>query len=132
MAERRIRDRYSEADRWTEEVTVIGRGFVFEGQIEAEDTVVIGGRIEGSVTSGALVHVLPGGVVQGEVHGHTVLVEGAVDGDVHAGEQLELGGTGRVRGDLHGPRVAMAEGAYLKGRVRATAGGVHRFRDRRR
>ena len=45
---------------------------------------------------------------------------------------FELGGTGRVRGDLHGPRVAMAEGAYLKGKVRATSGGVHRYRERRR
>lgn len=131
MVERRLKDRYAEAERWTEEVTVIGKGFVFEGGIRAEDVVVVAGRVTGPVSSEALVHVLEGGVVCGDVSGKAVLIEGAVDGDIHADEQLELGKTSRVRGNVHGPRVALAEGAYLRGKVKASSGSVKRFRERR-
>ncbi len=131
MVERRIKDRFTGAERWSHEVTVLGKGLVFEGEIRAKDVVVIGGRVVGPVHSEALVHILPGGVVRGEVTGNAVLVEGAVDGDISAKDQLELGRTGRVRGDVYGPRVAVAEGAYLKGQVKATAGKIQHFRERR-
>lgn len=131
MAQRRLRDRYPGAERWSEGVTVIGRGLRFEGELVAKDVVVVGGRVEGSIRSEAMVHVLQGAVVNGDVDGGSVLVEGAVDGNITAQEQCELGHSGRVRGDIHGPRVAVAEGAYLKGKIRATEGRVRRFRERR-
>ncbi len=129
--ERRLVDRYPEAVAWDESVTVIGPRFHLEGDVEAEGTVVVAGRVDGEIRSGRLVRILHGAVVRGPVHGRDVLVEGAVDGDVLADGQLELGRTGRVRGDLSGERIAMAEGAYLRGRVIARSGRIRRFRDRR-
>ena len=76
--------------------------------------------------------VIHGAVVQGAISARAVMVEGAVDGPIEVGEQFELAGSGRVRGDVSGPRIAVAEGAYLKGRVRATEGPVRRFREKRR
>ncbi len=128
---RRLLDRYPEAVAWDETVTVIGPRFHLEGDVEAEGTVVVAGRVDGGIRSGRFVRVLHGAVVRGPIRGRDILVEGAVDGDVTAEGHLELGKTGRVRGDLSGERIAMAEGAYLRGRVIARSGRIRRFRDRR-
>ena len=132
MARRRFGDEYPPDRQWSEKATVVGRGFRFEGEILADDVVIIGGRVDGSVTTPAMVHVLAGAGGNGPIEGGSVLIEGAVDGDITAAEHCELRHSGRVRGNILGPRVAVAEGAYLQGRVRATDGGVHRFRERRR
>lgn len=131
MPARRILDRYPNAIEWTEAVTVIGHGIALDGQLKARDCVIVGGRLDGGVTCDKLVRVLPGGLVRGPVEAEAVLVEGAVDGDILVRSQFELARTGRVRGDVEGPRISVSEGAYLKGRLRSTAGRIHRFRERR-
>ncbi len=131
MKTRRFVDRYPEAEAWTDETTVVGAGIVFDGEIETDGTVVVAGRVRGPLRSGALVMVTAGGVVQGNVSARSMVVEGAVEGDITVKENFELRPSGRVRGDLAGPYVAMAEGAYLKGRIHAEHTRVHRFRERR-
>jgi cytoskeletal protein CcmA (bactofilin family) len=124
-------DRYQGAQKWDDDTTVISRGMSFEGEIKAKAAVVIGGQVAGRIDSDAMVRVLLGGVVQGPITAESVMIEGAVDGDVTAREQFELGATGRVRGDVVGARLAVAEGAYMQGRMRATEGSVKRFREQR-
>jgi len=128
----RLLDRYPSASEWSDEVTVIGHGMTVEGEISSEGTVVVAGHVIGPIRSGMLVRVMQGAVVEGGIEARCVLIEGAVDGSIGVEDQFELSATGRVRGDVTGPRIAVAEGAYLKGRLRATAGPVHRFRERRR
>ena len=132
MSTRRLLDRFPEALACPEEVTVVGPGLVLEGEIEADASVVVAGRVEGAIRSGGLVRVIHGAVVQGPIRARAVMVEGAVDGPIEVTEQFELAGTGRVRGDVSGPRIAVSEGAYLKGKVRATEAPVRRFREKRR
>jgi cytoskeletal protein CcmA (bactofilin family) len=124
-------DRYQGAQQWDDDTTVIGRGMVFEGEIQAKAAVVIGGRVSGKIDSESMVKVLLGGVVQGPITAESVMIEGAVDGDVTVQDQFELGASGRVRGDVAGARLAVAEGAYMQGRMRATEGSVKRFREQR-
>ncbi|RMG46391.1 MAG: polymer-forming cytoskeletal protein [Acidobacteria bacterium] len=133
MPNRRLRllDRYPGATQWSDDVTVVGHGMTVEGELSSEGTIVIAGRVVGPVSSGTLVRVMQGAVVEGSIRAKCVLVEGAVDGEIGVQDQFELAESGRVRGDVTGPRIAVAEGAYLKGRLRATAGTVHRFRERR-
>ena len=125
-------DRYENAQSWDDEATVIGRGMAFEGEIQAKSSVVIGGRVDGSIHCESVVRVMQGGVVQGPITAESVVIEGAVDGDVTAHDQFELGTSGRVRGDVVGARLAVAEGAFMQGRMRATEGSVKRFREQRR
>jgi cytoskeletal protein CcmA (bactofilin family) len=130
-ATRRLLDRYPAATSWTDETTVIGPGFVLDGEIETPGCVVVSGRVDGPIRAGELVLVRLGAVVRGPLDAESVLIEGAVEGDVEVADQFELGVSGRLRGDVSGPRIAVAEGAYLKGRVRASAGGIKKFRERR-
>jgi cytoskeletal protein CcmA (bactofilin family) len=75
-----------------------------------------------SPTNGPILHrgsviVGPQGVVCGPVRARVIIVEGEVTGDLHADEAIRIIGRGRVHGDVHAPRVAMASGAQLRGRL---------------
>jgi cytoskeletal protein CcmA (bactofilin family) len=75
-----------------------------------------------SPTNGPILHrgsviVGPQGVVCGPVHARVIIIEGEVTGDLHADEAIRIVGRGRVNGDVHAPRVAMASGAQLRGRL---------------
>ncbi len=131
MPERRLLDRYPSAESWTDDVTVVGHGMQLSGRLTSADVIVIAGRVDGPVVSEKLVRVLPGGVVRGPIRAEAVVIEGAVEGDVVVDDQIELARSGRVRGDVIGPHVAVAEGAYLQGRLRATVGKIRRFRESR-
>jgi cytoskeletal protein CcmA (bactofilin family) len=132
MSGRRLLDVYPDAASWTDDVTVVGHGMQLTGSLTSPGTVVVAGRFDGEIVCDRLVRVMPGGVVKGPVRAEAVLVEGAVDGDIAAARHVELARTGRVRGDVTGPRVAVAEGAYLQGRLRATDGRIQRYREKRR
>ncbi len=58
-----------------------------------------------------------GGQVAAAVVARNVVIAGAVTGGVVAGERIELRSTARVKGELSAPRIAMADGATLNGRV---------------
>jgi cytoskeletal protein CcmA (bactofilin family) len=50
---------------------------------------------------------------------------GAVTGNVTAGEKVEIRATGSVTGDLTSPRLVVAEGGHLRGRVEMPLTGSH-------
>jgi len=131
MSERRLLDRFPAAVSWTDDVTVIGHGMQLSGRLTSADVIVVAGRVDGPIVSEKLVRVLPGGFVRGPIRALAVVIEGAVEGDVVVDEQIELTKSGRVRGDVIGPHVAVAEGAFLQGRLRATVGKIRRYRESR-
>ena len=65
-------------------------------------------------------HVLtigPHGHIKSENFAKVAIVERAVTGTITASEKVELRETGSVDGDLVAPHVAIAVGAYFRGRV---------------
>ena len=65
-------------------------------------------------------HVVTGRV-QAEVSARSVVVLGRVQGDIRAGEEVSIGESGRVDGVVSAPRVAVADGAHVQGRVETQA-----------
>ena len=102
------------------------------GDVIAEETVRVAGRVQGSVSSRTLVIVERTGTVKGNLAGHDVIVEGNVEGNVRASRKFELRLTGRVRGDVQAPAVAIADGSFLHGKVIALEREPIRFREKRR
>jgi cytoskeletal protein CcmA (bactofilin family) len=87
----------------------------------ADPTAATDLRID-APSNGPILHrgsviVGPQGIVCGPVHARVIIVEGEVTGDLHADEAIRIIGRGRVNGDLHAPKVAMASGAQLRGRL---------------
>jgi len=128
---RRFADRFEGRRFWTDDLSFVGPGLVVEGSIRATGPVAVAGRVEGEIVSAGLVRVYTGGVVRGPVEAHAALVEGKVEGGVTVHEVAEVAVDAQIIGNLTGPGLAIAEGAYVAGRVEATARHPVIFRERR-
>jgi cytoskeletal protein CcmA (bactofilin family) len=97
--------------------TVIGSRLKIVGDVSGDEDLVVNGRLEGKIRVDRKVTVNAGGEVEGDVQARSVIIGGRVHGQVMATERAELLPTGRVQGNVHAPRIVMAEGAQIQGRV---------------
>ena len=101
-----------------EGVTTIGKGVVIEGEVKGGEDLVIDGEVDGTIELRQ--HVLtvgPTGRVQAQLSAKSVVVLGKLNGSIQASELVRIGETGSVEGAISAPRLAMADGAHLQGRV---------------
>ena len=102
----------------SEDITTIGRGVVIEGEVKGSEDLVIDGKVAGTIE--LLQHALtvgPTGRVKAQLSAKSVLVLGKVTGTIQASERVSIGETGSVEGAVSAPRLVMADGAHLQGRV---------------
>ncbi len=97
--------------------TRISEGMRIVGSIEGSGDLVIEGRVEGSLSLGGALHLGAAAFVEGAIRVQSAVIGGKVVGDVEATESIELLAGCRVEGDLRAPRLTLAEGAILRGRV---------------
>jgi cytoskeletal protein CcmA (bactofilin family) len=98
----------------------IGKALRIEGRIVSTETLNIDGSVEGTIEVGDHnLNIGPGAAVKADLIAKTVSISGAVTGNVMASEKVNLQPTGSVDGDITTPRLVMAEGAVIKGRVEA-------------
>jgi cytoskeletal protein CcmA (bactofilin family) len=97
--------------------TVIGSRLRIVGDVSGDEDLVVNGRLEGKIRVDRKVVVSAGAEVEGDVQARSVIIGGRVHGQVMATERAELLPTGRVQGNVHAPRIVMAEGAQIQGRV---------------
>ena len=76
--------------------------------------------MEGNVSTSGSVVIEPRGSVLGDITAENLIVEGAVEGKVVVARKFELRPSGRMRGDIRASVVAIAEDAFLQGKVLAT------------
>lgn len=95
--------------------TTIKGDISFTGQLDVEGTVV--GSIQ--ATSGdAVLRVVSGGCVAGEMKVPHATVNGKVEGDIHSSERLILSEQAVVDGDVYYNLIEMAVGAKVNGGLR--------------
>src|SRR5262249_295194 len=104
--------------------TVIGPGARIVGDLSAEEDVMIAGRFEGKIHVGQDVRVVAGGEVEGEISGRSVVVSGSLKGEGVGSQRAELTSSAVVEGSVRAPKIIIAEGAQLEGRVAMTAASV--------
>lgn len=98
----------------------IGRALRIEGRIVSEENLTIDGQIEGTIEVGN--HNLTigsGAAVKADLTAKTISVSGTVNGNLTATEAIALHASASVNGDIVTPRLAMADGATVKGKVQA-------------
>ena len=101
-----------------EGITTIGKGVVIEGEVKGGEDLVIDGKVDGTIELPQ--HVLtvgPTGRVNAQLSAKSVVVLGKVNGSIQASELVRIGDAGSVEGAVSAPRLAMADGAQLQGRV---------------
>ena len=99
-------------------VTWLGTSVVFKGDLSSSEDMTIDGRVEGTVKLGDHGLIIgPNAKIRADIVAKTVTVRGAVTGTITAGDKVVVSSTGSVEGDVISPRLALADGAVLRGRV---------------
>ncbi len=96
----------------------IGKALRIEGRIVSQENLTIDGQVDGTIEVGD--HSLligPGAAVTAHLIAKTVTISGTVIGNVSASEKVQLQPTASVDGDIVTPRLIMADGAVIKGKV---------------
>ena len=98
----------------------IGTALVVQGKVISSQDLTIDGKVEGTIELGD--HGLTigsGAEIKADLVAQTITISGAVTGNVTATAVVDLRSTGSVDGDITTPRLVMADGAIIKGRVDA-------------
>lgn len=105
----------------------IGASLIIKGDLTSSEDMTIAGQVEGDVAvkKNTLV-IAPEARIQGDIVARSVAVHGKVVGAITAERKVEIGETGSVDGDINAPRVTVAEGAVLHGRVKVASSSTGR------
>ena len=98
----------------------IGTALVVQGKVISSQDLTIDGKVEGTIELGD--HGLTigsGAEIKADLVAQTITISGAVTGNVTATSVVDLRASGSVDGDITTPRLIMADGAVIKGKVDA-------------
>jgi len=96
----------------------IGKSVVIKGELSGSEDLYVDGNVEGKIEMrDNSLTVGPNGVVKADVSAKAVVVQGKLNGSVNASDRVELQKSAVVTGDLTTQRIAIEEGAFLKGKV---------------
>ena len=103
------------------ETTLIAPGAVIDGTITFAGVLEIEGRVNGNIFAvgdeQAVVRVLQGGHVHGNVSAPLIVVNGTVTGNVHSTDHAELAPRAVINGDVRYNLLEMSKGAQVNGRL---------------
>jgi cytoskeletal protein CcmA (bactofilin family) len=104
----------------------LGKSVVIKGELSASEDLTLDGQMEGRVTlPDHTLTIGPAANIKASISAKAVVIMGAVTGNVTAGEKIEIQATGSVTGDLASPRLMVAEGGHLRGKVEMPLTGPH-------
>lgn len=106
------------SERDQEQTTQISTGIRIKGEVVADNDIYVDGEIEGTVVvpDNALT-IGPNGMVRAKLKARSVTIWGHLEGNVQVGEKIELRKTATLIGDLVTARIAIEDGAVLRGNI---------------
>ena len=98
----------------------ISQGIRIKGEVTGSEDLFVDGHVDGklSLTNGSLT-IGPNGKVKADVTAREVIVRGKVEGKVSGRDKVQLWSTGQVTGEVQTDRLAIEDGAMLRGKVEA-------------
>jgi cytoskeletal protein CcmA (bactofilin family) len=98
----------------------ISQGIKIKGEVTGSEDLFVDGQVDGklNLANGSLT-IGPNGVVKADVTAREVIVRGKVDGKVSGRDKVQLWSTGQVNGEVQTDRLAIEDGAMLRGKVEA-------------
>ena len=96
----------------------IGKSVIIKGELSGSEDLTIEGQVEGKIELKQNVLTIgPNGKIKAQILAKAVVVQGEVTGNISATERVDIRDAGSVDGDLSAPRVAIADGAHLRGSI---------------
>jgi len=98
----------------------IAQGIKIKGEITGKEDLFVDGTVEGKLEMGnGTVTIGPNGKVKADISAREIVVRGQVEGKLDGSEKVQLWSTGRVEGEVRTQRLAIEDGAVLRGQVEA-------------
>lgn len=102
--------------------TLVAKTTTVTGSIHFSGNLDIEGTIKGSVIAEpdkpAILRVVQGGMIEGEVRVPQAVVDGRVKGDIHCTERLELAENAEIDGDVYYNLIEMMVGCKVNGALK--------------
>ena len=96
----------------------LGSSMIIKGELSASEDLTLSGRMEGRISvPDHTLTIGPHADIKAEIAGKSVIIMGAITGNITADEKVDIRATGAVTGDIVAPRLAVAEGGSLRGKV---------------
>jgi cytoskeletal protein CcmA (bactofilin family) len=96
----------------------IGKSVVIKGELSGSEDLYVDGNVEGNIElRNNSLTVGPNGKVKANVSAKSVVIQGKLEGSVNASDRVELRKSAVVTGDVTTQRIAIEEGAFLKGKI---------------
>lgn len=98
----------------------ISQGIKIKGEVTGSEDLFVDGVVDGklNLANGSLT-IGPNGDVRADVHAREVIVRGKIEGKVTGRDKVQLWSTGQVTGEVQTDRLAIEDGALLRGKVEA-------------
>jgi len=99
----------------------ISQGIKIKGELSGSEDLFVDGVLEGklNLSTNSSLTVGPNGQVKADVTAREVIVRGKIEGKVTGRDRVQLWSTGQVTGEVITDRLAIEDGALLRGRVEA-------------
>jgi cytoskeletal protein CcmA (bactofilin family) len=99
-------------------VAWVGKSVIFKGTLISSEDMTIDGQVEGTIEiRDQGLTIGPDADIRADIVARTVTIHGTVIGNIRASDKVDIRETGRIDGDLVCPRIALADGALVRGRV---------------
>ena len=101
----------------------ISPGIRIKGEVTGNEDLFLDGHFEGKLNlSNGKLTIGPNGQIKADLFAREIIVLGRVDGRIVGRERIQLGSTGNVAGDLQTERLAIKDGAILRGKIEIETG----------
>jgi len=99
----------------------IGQGIRIKGEVSGTEDLFVDGFVEGKLNLAAdcSLTIGPNGIIKADLVAREIIVRGKVEGKVVARDKLQIGSTGEINGEVQTGRLAIEDGATLRGKVEA-------------
>ena len=99
-------------------VAWVGKSVIFKGTLISSEDMTIDGQVEGTIEiRDQGLTIGPDADIRADIVARNVTIFGTVVGNVRASAKIDIQPTGRIDGDLISPRIVLADGALVRGRV---------------
>jgi len=93
----------------------LGHGSRVEGKLTFEGSVRVDGQIEGEISAQDTIIVGEGAELTAQIQANTVVIQGRVTGDIVARKRVELKAPATVIGNISTPSLVIHEGVVFEG-----------------
>ena len=98
----------------------LGSDALFKGTLTFEGTVRIDGKFEGQIDTNDTLVIGQTGDLKGDVKVGTLVCKGQLNGAVVASKKIEMHPASKIKGDVYTPALSIGLGAVLDGHLNMT------------